>query len=467
MKKGTIPALPLALLLVASTLAAASADAQSVAQVSSTPSSYEAFMSGPGGAMFAVSNLWILIATALIFIMHLGFATIEVGLTQSKNTVNILFKNVFVVCMGVFVYALWGFKAMYPETWTISGLFAFGSPIPNSFSDAATAVSMTSAGGHEYTYWTSFIFQGLFAATASTIVSGAVAERVKLSSFMIYATILSMFMYPLAGSWGWGGGWMNGGLAHLFGKPFHDFAGSTFVHAFGGWASLAAVMVLGPRIGKFDARGHVKPILGHNMPLVAVGGFLLFFGWFGFNGGSVLSADPQTVSRVIVTTTMSGFCGGLVSILVSWKLLHKPDLSMSVNGMLAGLVGITAGADVTGIWGACAIGAIAGAIVVYAVIAFDRIKIDDPVGAISVHGVCGLWGTLAVGIFGTGCFMTQLVGVLAVSLFAFASSFIVFYLIKVTMGVRVSREEERSGLDVGENGQVAYPDFQSSGGPSI
>lgn len=466
MKKGTIPTLPLALLLAGAAMASASADAQSVAQTASTPASYEAFLSGPGGTMFALSNLWILIATALIFIMHLGFATIEVGLTQSKNAVNILFKNVFVVCMGVLVYAIWGFNAMYPESWAIPGVFAFGWPIPNSFDEASAAISMTSAWGHEYTYWTSFIFQGLFAATASTIVSGAVAERVKLSSFMVYATILSMFMYPLAGSWGWGGGWMNGGLEHLFGKPFHDFAGSTFVHAFGGWASLAAVMVLGARVGKYDAKGHIKPILGHNMPLVAIGGFLLFFGWFGFNGGSVLSADPQTVSRVIVTTTMSGFCGGLVSIIFAWKLLHKPDLSMSVNGMLAGLVAVTAGADVMGVWSACAVGSVAGALVVIAVIFFDKIKVDDPVGAISVHGVCGLWGTLAVGIFGTGSFLTQLVGVLAVSLFAFASSFIVFYLVKRTMGVRVSRDEEVTGLDVGENGQVAYPDFQSAG-PSL
>ncbi|HNX05468.1 MAG TPA: hypothetical protein PKI32_08185, partial [Opitutales bacterium] len=286
-------------------------------------------MSSPAAPMFALNNLWILIATALIFIMHLGFATIEIGLTQSKNTVNILFKNVFVVCMGVFVYALWGFYAMYPGSeWLIPGVLAIGHPIPDHFAASDVALKMTPAVGYGYTFWTNFIFQGLFAATASTIVSGAVAERVKLSAFMVYATILSMFLYPLAGSWGWGGGWMIGGLEHFFGQAFHDFAGSTFVHAFGGWASLAAVLVLGPRIGKFAPDGHVKPILGHSMPMVAVGGFLLFFGWFGFNGGSVMSADPQAVSHVVVTTVLAGLCGGLTSIIAAWRILRKPDLSM-------------------------------------------------------------------------------------------------------------------------------------------
>jgi ammonium transporter, Amt family len=463
MKKETVLKLPLALLLAVTAFGVAEADADCAQSTVNAASSYEAFMAGPGAAMFSLSNLWLLIATALIFIMHLGFATLEIGLTQSKNTVNILFKNVFVVCMGVFVYALWGFKAMYPDTWLIPGIFAIGGPIPNSFDAVTTATNMTAASGHAYTYWTSFIFQGLFAATASTIVSGAVAERIKLNAFMVYATIFSMFMYPLCGSWGWGGGWMIGGLQHVFGKPFHDFAGSTFVHAFGGWASLAAIIVLGPRIGKFTSDGKVRPILGHSMPMVAVGGFLLFFGWFGFNGGSVMSADPQTVSRVIVTTTLSGFCGGLTSIMVSWMKQQKPDLSMSINGMLAGLVGITAGADVTGVWGACAIGGISGILVVYSVMFFDRVKVDDPVGAVSVHGVCGLWGTVAVGIFGGGSFMTQLTGVLAVSVFSFMGSFALFCILKATMGIRVSKEEETSGLDVGEHGQVAYPDFQQAG----
>jgi len=463
MKIETVVKLPLAVLLAVAAFGVAGAQAQCAQSAVNASSTYEDFMAGPGAAMFSVSNLWLLIATALIFIMHLGFATLEIGLTQSKNTVNILFKNVFVVCMGVFVYALWGFKAMYPDTWLIPGAFAVGGPIPTSFDAATTAVNMTAASGHAYTYWTSFIFQGLFAATASTIVSGAVAERIKLNAFMVYATIFSLVMYPLCGSWGWGGGWMIGGLQQVFGAAFHDFAGSTFVHAFGGWASLAAIIVLGPRIGKFAPDGKVRPILGHSMPMVAIGGFLLFMGWFGFNGGSVMSADPQTVSRVIVTTTLAGFCGGLTSIIASKMILKYPDLSMSINGMLAGLVGITAGADVTGVWGACAVGGIAGVLVVLAVMFFDRIRIDDPVGAVSVHGVCGFWGTIAVGIFGNGSFWTQLTGVLAVSVVSFASSFALFSILKATMGIRVSREEETAGLDVGENGQVAYPDFQEAG----
>jgi len=422
-------------------------------------------MAGPDAAMFTINNLWILIATALVFIMHLGFATIESGLTQSKNTVNILFKNVYIVCMGVMVYALWGFNAMHPgvDGWAITNVFAFGGPIPNSIPVVDEVAKLTSANGRPFTYWTDFIFQAMFAATASTIVAGAVAERIKLAGFMVYAALLSMFIYPLAGSWGWGGGWLIGTMQSTFGHPFHDFAGSTFVHAFGGWASLAAVMILGSRSGKYAPDGRARPILGHSMPLVAIGGFLLFFGWFGFNGGSVMSADPKTVSLVIVTTTLSGFCGGLVSALVSRVVLKKPDLSMSINGMLAGLVGITAGADVMGVWSACAIGCIAGALVVFAVMFFDKVKIDDPVGAISVHGVCGLWGTLAVGIFGDGSFIVQLIGVLSVSVFAFVSSYVLFYLVKVTMGMRVSKDEENGGLDVGEHGQEAYPDFQPAG----
>ncbi|MFA5257991.1 MAG: ammonium transporter [Opitutales bacterium] len=419
-------------------------------------------MAGPGAAMFTVNNLWVLIAASLVFIMHLGFSTVETGLTQSKNTVNILFKNVFIVCMGAFTYALWGFHAMYPgDAWAISNFFAIGGPIPDTVTGTAVVANMTSEYGAQYTLWTDFIFQAMFAATAATIVSGAVAERVKLSGFMVYATLLVMFIYPITGSWEWGGGWLNGGMESLFGQQFIDFAGSSLVHAFGGWSALAAVIILGPRLGKYLPGGRVRPILGHSMPLTTIGVFMLFLGWFGFNGGSVLSADPQSVSLVFVTTAMAGFCGGLASAFTSWFVLKKPDLSMALNGILAGLVGITAGADTTGVWGSCAVGAVAGVIVVLSVIFFDKIKIDDPVGAISVHGVCGVWGTLAVGIFGGGTFMSQLVGTLSVSLFAFASSFVLFYLVKVTMGVRVSKEEESGGLDIGEHGQEAYPDFQT------
>lgn len=407
---------------------------------------------GPAFDFFTISNLWLLIATALVFLMHLGFSTVESGLCQSKNTNNILFKNVFIVCMGILAYAAWGYNAMYPGvagSW--NGFFAMGKPFENivdpanlTYDYGKTALCMTK--------YTDFLFQAMFAATAATIVSGAVAERVKLSSFMIYAIILVTFAYPLTGSWQWGQGW-------LFVKGFKDFAGSTLVHAFGGFAALAAVLVLGPRRGKYLPDGKVRPILPHSMPLAAIGVFLLFLGWFGFNGGSVLSASPGAVSMVFVTTTLAGVAGGIGSMLTSWVTLKKPDLSMMLNGMLAGLVGITAGADVIPVWSSVLVGLIAGVLVVFSVFFFDKIKVDDPVGAISVHGVCGVWGTAAVGIFSLDdahTLGTQLLGVFSVGIFAFVVSFILFFIIKLIMGVRVSEEEERVGLDVEEHGTPAY-----------
>ncbi len=400
---------------------------------------------------FMVDNLWILIAAALVFIMHLGFSCVETGLCRSKNTVNILFKNVFIVCMGALTYAAWGFNAMYPGDF--NGWFAVGSPIANSFAEGDMVGNLTNQYA-DYTYWADFIFQAMFAATAATIVSGAVAERIKLGPFMIAATILVMFAYPISGSWKWGGGWLDA-------MGFYDFAGSSLVHAFGGYAALAAVIVLGPRLGKYLSGGKVKPILGHSMPLAAIGVFLLFLGWFGFNGGSVLSADPVLVSLVFTTTALAGFAGGLFAAFTSWIVLKKPDLSMALNGMLAGLVGITAGADSIMPWNAVIVGAIAGILVVLAVLFFDKLKIDDPVGAISVHGICGNWGTIAVGIFGVGEFslVTQIIGTAAVSVFAFVFSLVTFVIIKAIFGLRVSEEEEIGGLDVGEHGQEAYPDF--------
>jgi Amt family ammonium transporter len=341
----------------------------------------------------------------------------------------------------------YGFNAMYPgwENGVSKDFFALGSPITNSFDDAGQVANMTTAyATGPMTYWTDFLFQAMFAATAATIVSGAVAERVKLSSFMIYATILVTFFYPITGSWKWGYGWLN-------------IAGSTLVHAFGGFAALAAVLVLGPRRGKYTKDG-VKPVLPHSLPLATIGVFLLFLGWFGFNGGSVLSADPQAVSRVFVTTAMAGFAGGLGAMFISWGVLKKPDLSMTLNGMLAGLVGITAGADDIAPFGAVAVGAIAGVLVVFSVIFFDKIKVDDPVGAISVHGVCGVFGTLAPAIFGTKVLGIQLMGTLAVSGFAFVVSFGLFMILKLVMGVRVDAQEEEEGLDVAEHGSPAYTD---------
>ena len=278
---------------------------------------------------------------------------------------------------------------------------------------------------------------------------------------MIAATILVMFIYPITGSWEWGGGWLNGVLSGGDeSKEFIDFAGSSLVHAFGGFAALAAVLVLGPRKGKYLPGGKIKPILGHSMPLATIGVFLLFLGWFGFNGGSVLNADPQLVSLVFVTTAIAACAGGLASILVSWTVIKKPDLSMALNGILAGLVGITAGADGMGPWAAVAVGGIAGVLVVFAILFFDKVKIDDPVGAVSVHGVCGMWGTIAVGIFGGGALISQIIGTISISLFAFISSLVIFIAVKAVFGLRVSEDEEFEGLDIGEHGQEAYPDFQ-------
>ena len=418
------------------------------------PSAIDKHWEGKPGdlAMFTVNNLWICIAAALVFLMHLGFSCVETGLTRSKNTTNILFKNVFIVCMGLLAYAAYGFNSMYPgDNWTIPGWLAIGSPIANGFGGADEVANLTAEYNAGYTYWGDFIFQAMFAATAATIISGAVAERIKLGPFMIAATIIVAIAYPITGSWEWGGGWLS--------EEFIDFAGSSLVHAFGGYAALAAVIVLGPRLGKYLPNGKIKPILGHSMPLATIGVFLLFFGWFGFNGGSVLSANAPMVSLVFVTTGLAAAAGGLAASFASWILLKKPDLSMALNGILAGLVGITAGADSISPWASVLVGAISGVLVVASVLAFDKLKIDDPVGAISVHGICGNWGTLAVGIFGAGSFVTQLIGTVAISVFAFVFALVTFLVVKAVFGLRVSPEEEEGGLDIGEHGQEAYPDF--------
>ena len=402
---------------------------------------------------FTVSMLWTVIAAALVFIMHLGFATLESGLTQKKNTVNILFKNVWIICVGLLTYAAMGFNTHYPcGSWQIENIIGFNGPINgltggenDTFAYGDVSLCMTAYGD--------FIFQAMFAATAATIVSGAVAERVKLTSFMIYSVILVAVGYTVAGSWHWGAGFLS-----QMKVPFYDFAGSTVVHGFGGAAALAAVMILGPRKGKYTAGG-VKPILPSNLPLAAIGVFLLFFGWFGFNGGSVLSANPGPLGLVFVTTALAAAAGGITSIFTSWAVLKKPDLSMALNGILAGLVSITAGADSVGPWSAVAMGAIGGVIVVFAILFFDKIKIDDPVGAISVHGVIGIWGTIAVALFSDASTLgSQIIGVAAVYGFAFVFSFVVFFIIKLIMGVRVSEEEEAEGLDVAEHGSPAYND---------
>ena len=398
---------------------------------------------------FTVSMLWTCIAAAMVFIMHLGFSTLEAGLTQRKNTVNILFKNVFIISIGLLTYALMGFNTHYPGSWQIEGVLGLGGWIGDlnegdgqTWAYGGVDLAMTGFGD--------FIFQAMFAATAATIVSGAVAERIKLPSFMLFATILVAIGYPIAGSWHWGEGFLDG-------MGFYDFAGSTVVHGFGGAAALACVIILGPRAGKYTANG-IRPILGHSMPLAAIGVFLLWFGWFGFNGGSVLSADPGPLGLVFTTTALAAAAGAVVSMLVSVIVLKKPDLSMALNGVLAGLVSITAGADAVGPLAAIIMGGVGGVIVVFSILFLDKIKIDDPVGAISVHGTVGIWGTIAVAIFAPGeaSIFVQFIGVISVYAFAFIFSFVVFYIIKLVMGVRVSEEEEAEGLDIGEHGQPAY-----------
>jgi Amt family ammonium transporter len=398
-------------------------------------------------AIFTINNTWMLVATFLVFIMHLGFATLESGLTQAKNTVNILFKNMSIIAIGILTYAVCGFNLMYPGEF--NGFLGFAG-----LGVSTGAEGLTPAYNPGYTYWTDFIFQAMFAATAATIVSGAVAERIKLSSFLVFSTIYVALVYPIVGSWTWGGGW-------LADKNFHDFAGSTLVHSVGGWAALVGAYTLGPRLGKYSRNGKIKPILGHNMPLATIGVFLLWFGWYGFNGGSVLSADPGAVSFVFVTTTLAAAAGVIGAMGTSWIISKKPDLSMILNGSLAGLVGITAGADCISPMYSVVVGLIAGAIVVVAVIQLDKMKIDDPVGAISVHLACGIWGTLAVGIFSTDYQLgTQAIGVGAYALFCFVGANIIFQVIKLVLGLRVSEEEEILGLDIGEHDMESYAGFQ-------
>lgn len=402
---------------------------------------------------FVVSMLWTVIAAALVFLMHLGFSTLEVGLTRQKNAVNVLMKNVFIISIGVLTYFLVGFNTHYPADWIIPNVLGLGGPVgedSTTFGYGGVGLAMTEYGD--------FIFQAMFAATAATIVSGAVAERIKLGAFFVFAVILVAFAYPIVGSWHWGEGWLDA-------MGFYDFAGSTVVHGFGGFAALGAVLILGPRLGKYLPGGKLRPIPGHNLPLAAIGVFLLWFGWFGFNGGSVLSADPTYLGLVFSTTAVSAAAGAIGAIFFSWILLKKPDLTMALNGVLAGLVGITAGADAVSIMASLFIGLVAGIIVVLAIIMFDRIKIDDPVGAISVHGVVGIYGTVIIAFFNPDIsFMVQLIGAIAVCATAFVFAVVLALILKATIGFRVTAEEEEEGLDLSEHGQEAYPDFAKISG---
>ncbi len=398
--------------------------------------------------LFTANNTWMLVSTALVFIMHLGFATLESGFVQKKNVVNILFKNCMIVAIGLLSYYIVGFNLMYPggDGGGFFGFAGFGLTMPEG---AAGLIEYADGG---YTYWTDFIFQAMFAATCCTIVSGAVAERIKIGPFLIFCMLFVTISYPITGMWKWGAGWLDA-------RGFYDFAGSTLVHSVGGWGALAGIILLGPRAGKYSANG-IKPIPGHSMPLAAIGVFLLWFGWFGFNGGSVLSADPGLVSLVFVTTSLAAAAGAIGAFIVSFLMFKNYDLPMVLNGILGGLVGITAGADQMSPLESIIIGFIAGCLIPLAVVFFDKRKLDDPVGATSVHLVCGIWGTLAVGIFGDlaggAQIVTQLIGIAAIGVFTFLFAFIVFYVLKITVGIRVDEEEEARGLDIGEHEMQAY-----------
>jgi len=402
--------------------------------------------------LLTINNVWMMICTALVFFMHTGFAFLEIGLTRQKNTINILFKNIFIITIGLLLYYIVGFNLMYPGFEEgAAGFFDFAG-----FGITPPENGMTpeyADGG--YTWWTDFLFQGMFAATAATIVSGAVAERMKIGAFMIFTIIYVGLVYPIAGSWKWGGGFLDQ-------MGFYDFAGSTLVHSVGGWAALVAVYLLGARIGKFKD-GKPQAIPGHSIPLATVGVLILWLGWFGFNGGSVLSADPELTSLTLVTTCLAAAAGGVVAALVSFLKYKNLDLTMFLNGILGGLVGITAGADVMTPESAIVIGGIAGALIVFAVAFIDAIKLDDPVGAIAVHLICGIWGTLAVGIFSTNpehTFLIQLTGVACYAVFCLITSFLIIFTLKKTIGIRVSEKEELEGLDAHEHGMDAYPNFR-------
>ncbi|MCB9588516.1 MAG: ammonium transporter [Polyangiaceae bacterium] len=420
---------------------------------------------GSAGGGTPVNHLWTMVAAILVFWMQAGFALVESGFTRAKNAVNIFMKNFMDFSLGSIIFWALGFGLMFGVS---NGFFG-------------TTGFMLKGYDNETWSFTFLMFQTVFAATAATIVSGAMAERTKFTSYLIYSVFITAIIYPIFGSWAWGGlfkggGWLEapeGGFLASKGLPgFIDYAGSTVVHSIGGWAALAGAIVLGPRIGKYDSKGRPLPIRGHNMALATVGVFILWMGWFGFNAGSTTAvtgggADPfggsgKAFALIAVNTNLAACAGAVMAMIVVWGMTKKPDIGMTLNGALAGLVSITAPCANVSPMSAVVIGAIGGALVVFAVQFFDRIKVDDPVGAVSVHGVCGAWGTLSAAIFNHGGFTgaqlaTQAIGVLAAFVWSFGLAFILFKVIKATVGLRVTAEEEIEGLDITEHGNEAYP----------
>lgn len=396
-----------------------------------------------------LNTVWVLITGALVFFMQAGFALVEAGFTRSKNTTNILFKNLMDFSLGTIAFWVVGYGIMFGTGNGFIGSFELFSKV-----DHGSALGLPNLAF--------FFFQLVFAATAATIVSGAMAERTKFSSYIIFSIVITLIIYPVSGHWVWGGGWLS-----ALAVPFHDFAGSTVVHSVGGWVALAGAAVLGPRIGKYK-NGKVNAIPGHSITLATLGVFVLWIGWFGFNPGSTLGlGDPGLVAKIFVTTNAAAAAGGIATMILTWFRYGKPTLSMTLNGVLAGLVAITAGCDAVTPGGAVAIGLLAGILVVFSVEFFDKVvKIDDPVGAISVHGICGVFGTLMVGLFaqnggllyggGAGMLASQAIGVVAVAAWALGLGFTLFLILKYTIGLRVTRKEEENGLDYYEHGERAY-----------
>lgn len=414
-----------------------------------------------------IDTIWVFLSGILVFFMNLGFASVESGFARAKNTVNILSKNFIVFAVSSLGFILLGWGLMFGGDNPFVGteqIFILGKQDLSFYESTLTP---------NVPFWGKFFFQLVFCGTAATIVSGAVAERIKYVSFIIFSFILTLFIYPVVGHWVWGGGW----LADL---GFLDFAGDTVVHSVGGWAALSGAIILGPRIGKYGKDGKVNAIPGHNMSLAVIGLFVLWLGWFGFNPGSTMSfQNPADVMHILMVTNTAAIAAVLTSTITSWIVIGKPDLGMTINGCLAGLVGITGSCAYVTVGTSLLIGAISGIVVVFAVIFFDKIKVDDPVGATSVHLCCGVLGTIFVGLFakegvttlsqqnglfyggGVKLLLVELLGITAVGAFVFITSSIVWLIIKKTIGIRVTREEEIMGLDIGEHGNIAYPDFAS------
>ncbi len=471
--------------------APAATETADAGSASSDAAALEALTSNSSSLRIGIDTVWVLVAAMLVFWMNAGFALVESGLCRAKNCTNILAKNFIVFAASSISFWVIGWGLMFgdgstPYYGSEGLLFVSGEDNSPALGAGYEAMNPFSTETYSGVYgainwtpvplWAKFFFQLVFAGTAATIVSGAVAERIKFGAFLIFSFLLVAFMYPITGHWIWGGGFLGS-------NNFRDFAGSTVVHSVGGWAALAGVLVLGPRLGKFTKEGKVNPIPGHSLTSVALGVLILWLGWFGFNPGSTMSAgDGKAIAHVLVNTNMAAATGALGALVTAWAVLKKPDLTMIANGCLAGLVAITAPCAFVTIESGAIIGLVGGVLVVFAVLAFDKFRIDDPVGALSVHLVNGIWGTLALGLFWdkdiTGAiaalpptgdnvdnwgpmdqFFVQLKGVAAVGVFTFVIALIVWLILKFTMGIRVSHEEEVEGLDIGEHGNRAYPDF--------